>query len=89
MADGSFLDSSIVQVNSSSKGLLLLVLNILIPGSGTLMSSCMDSGFNLLALFCGVLQMALAILVIGWLWSIFHGYAIYVCSCQQPNQILR
>ena len=86
---GVFLDSCIVQVNSSTKGLLLLCLNIVLPGTGTLMSSCMDSSFNILALICGVLQLAMAILVIGWLWSIFHGYAIYVASCQQSSQIVR
>ena len=81
--NSTLLESCIVQVDSDSKGLMLLVLNVLIPGTGTILSSFMDSeaSFNLIALICGVLQLAMAILVIGWLWSIFHGYAIYVQSC--------
>ena len=77
-----FLDTCIVRCDSSSKGLLLMVLNVLIPGSGTVFSSFMDQSFNPLALIFGVMQMGLAIMVIGWLWSIMHGYAIYVSSCE-------
>ena len=54
---------------------MLLSLNTLIPGSGTIVSSFLDrEKFNVMALMLGILQMGLAVLVIGWLWSVFHGY---------------
>mmetsp|Transcript_14445 Transcript_14445/g.17258 ORF Transcript_14445/g.17258 Transcript_14445/m.17258 type:complete len:102 (+) Transcript_14445:19-324(+) len=92
MVERQLLESSIVRADSSSKGLVLFVLNVLLPGTGTIMSSCMDSQrsqVNALALVFGVMQMTMSILVVGWLWSAFHGYAMYIESCQQPSKIVR
>ena len=36
----------------------------------------------MLALLLGFLQMCLAILLIGWLWSVFHGFQIYAISVE-------
>ena len=83
MVEAKGLEKGIVQLTNPCMGLVLLSLNTILPGSGTIVSSCMDKEkFNLMALMLGILQMGLAILVVGWLWSIFHGYSIYAVSCE-------
>lgn len=59
-------------------GLINLVLNIVLPGVGTIISSFQQDGeLNLGALIIGILQLVLAWMVIGWIWSIIHGALIY------------
>ena len=54
---------------------ICLVLNIFIPGSGTMINACFGqkcaSGF-----IYGICQFFLTILLIGWIWSIIYGIKI-------------
>ncbi len=62
-------------------GLLCFILNIVLPGIGTIVAGIANKeGLNCKAVLIGVVQMLLVALVIGWIWSICHGYHIYVRS---------
>ena len=66
-------------------GIIILICNILAPGFGTCISAyCKDDGFCFMALLLGWLQAILTSILIGWIWSIWHGYKIYEVS-QQHN----
>ena len=56
--------------------LVQLVLNIVFPGTGTLLNSCMAPKFNATTFIVGVLQIILAYVIIGWVWSIWWGILI-------------
>ena len=53
--------------------LVLLVLNIIWPGLGTAISSCLAPAFLCPALLHGFLQAITSWLIVGWIWSIIHG----------------
>ena len=73
---------------------IVLIFDILIPGFGTIIQSYMfhgkrkqaQSGFyfnpDFWAFWCGVLQLISAPLLIGWVWSIWHGWKVYCISTQ-------
>ena len=62
-------------------GLLCLILNIFIPGSGTVLSGIASSkGLNCTAVLIGLVQFLLFFTLVAWIWSICHGYHIYVRS---------
>ena len=50
-----------------------LVLNVFLPGVGTMISACAGKEFNGMALLFGLLQLLTAFIVVGWIWSIVHG----------------
>ncbi|KAF0984193.1 hypothetical protein FDP41_007370 [Naegleria fowleri] len=59
--------------------IIILLLNIFLPGVGTLVAGCVTSKKKKVK-FCiifGLLQMLLSVVLIGWLWSIFWGVFIY------------
>ena len=57
---------------------VLLILNIMTGGSGTILSGIFDeSGFNQAAVSLGFFQCLLAPFVIGWFWGIMHMWANY------------
>ena len=51
---------------------ILLLINIFLPGIGTIIMSLMD-GFKPKTLVVGILQIVLIICLIGWIWSIWWG----------------
>ena len=70
-------EDSVVKVEGSM-GLILFIVNIIFPGIGTIVSAFMDKGgMNNTALLYGVLQLLLCWILVGWCWSIYHGYLIY------------
>ena len=74
-------DRSIVTGLPQHCGLALFIINVILPGFGTVGSAFMDKdGFNFMAFIIGLIQSMLTFLVIGWLWSIFHGWAIMTSS---------
>ena len=81
VCDFSVFDRSIVSGLPQHWGLTLFILNVILPGIGTIASAFIDKeGFNCLALIIGIMQSLLTLLVIGWLWSIFHGWAMFTSS---------
>jgi hypothetical protein len=61
-------------------GLVCFLLNICVPGLGSMISSCFEDPCNGMAITFGVIQMASSWLLIGWLWSIYQGWLIYDLS---------
>jgi hypothetical protein len=58
--------------------IVLFIINIIFSGVGTICSAFIDkNGFNAEALIFGILQVVLWFALIGWIWSIWHGYLIY------------
>ena len=56
MVEAKGFERGIVQLTSPVMGVLVLALNTFLPGSGTIISSCLDKEkFNVLALLLGVL----------------------------------
>jgi hypothetical protein len=52
--------------------LIILIINIVLPGVGTIIMGCCSS--NCGEWFCtGILQILLTVLLIGWIWSICTG----------------
>jgi hypothetical protein len=57
---------------------IVLVMNIFMPGVGTILSSYYDpTGCNCKAVTAGILQMLTVVIFIGWIWSVWQGAAIY------------
>ena len=53
--------------------IILLIINILWPGWGTMFSSCCDKGPCRCDVYCiGVAQFFLSGILIGWIWAIIH-----------------
>ena len=67
---------------SETGALVILILNIISPGTGTLFSSCMDrNGCNCSAFWLAIAQgMLLMVCLLGWVMSIMHGLKIYEYS---------
>lgn len=57
--------------------IVLFIVNILLPGVGTMVSACLSSRFNPLALVVGLIQFITAPILIGWIWSIIWGWLIF------------
>ena len=54
--------------------IIVLCINICIPGVGTMLFICLGGGANWVEhLIIGLLQFFLTILLIGWIWSICWG----------------
>ena len=62
-------------------GVLIFLANIFLPGSGTMASGCCNgTKFSVLAILLGIGQFLTAVFIVGWIWSIYHGYQIYAVS---------
>jgi len=73
----NFCDFAVVKVHHPV-GLILFILNIVLPGIGTIVSSFLDKRrLNGLALLFGILQFLFCLSIVPWIWSIWHGYMIY------------
>ena len=53
--------------------LVLLIINIIFPGVGTMVSGCAGDKVECNVILIGLLQLVTAPLIVGWVWSIFHG----------------
>ena len=50
---------------------IVLVLDVFLPGVGTILSAYYDpAGCNCATITCGIFQMLLTIVLVGWIWSI-------------------
>ena len=61
----------------SSVAILLLLLNIFIPGLGTIVNSFFGGKCRATTFIVGLLQLLLASFILGWIWSIWWGVLIY------------
>ena len=68
-------------VVQSPMHLICFVLNIFLPGSGTVISAFLGEGsnghINTTAFVFGLLQFFLAWTIVCWIWSIIHGWWIF------------
>ena len=59
-------------------GIVMLILNILFPGLGTLLCSFLGGNFVADQLLVALLQfLTVPIFLVGWIWSIYWGVLIY------------
>jgi hypothetical protein len=70
--DHSHSDShhSKIPVISTTWAILILILNIFLPGWGTVALLCFSTHHKLYFLLLGLLQFLLLCLIIGWVWAI-------------------
>ena len=58
-------------------GCPILFYNIVAPGMGTIIQSYYHKdGCNCGTYFVGILQMVTAVILVGWIWSIWHGMEV-------------
>ena len=64
-----------IPVLTKGIAIVVLIMNIIIPGSGTLLFICLGINKNYTTeyLIVGLLQFVLTILLVGWIWSIIWG----------------
>jgi cytochrome bd-type quinol oxidase subunit 1 len=83
-------DGSKVELLREPWHIICLLLNIFLPGTGTIISAFgwtqdrkgrqthVEMSFiNFATVFDGVMQLLLSVILIGWIWSILFGYSIY------------
>jgi hypothetical protein len=59
-------------------GIIILILNVISPGLGSLVASYLDpKGCNCKCATNGILQALTAVFIAGYIWSIMQGLAIY------------
>ena len=77
----NFFLTGIAKVKSQNCASVLFALNCIIPGSGTILSAFMDTagtGVNSRSILFGIFQLLLSVIyMLGWFWSIYHGFLIY------------
>jgi hypothetical protein len=59
--------------------IVCFVLNIFLPGIGTIVAACCASDKGDIApnVIFGLIQLICAVMVFGWVWSVIWGYLIY------------
>ena len=57
--------------------IILFIVNIVFPGWGSMISACVGKKFEANALIFGILQCVFFWTIVGWIWSIVHGYWIF------------
>ena len=61
--------------------IVMCILNVLLPGVGTMIAACAGSGVVKKAqIVIGLLQFFTAYILIGWIWSIYWGYLLCVTA---------
>lgn len=60
--------------------IIILILNIFFPGIGTMCLACVGGSFQVEHLIVGLVQLLLAALIIGWVWSILWGVLVVLKS---------
>ena len=60
-------------------GLVILLINIIWPGVGTILAACSDKeNEHYGKIICaGITQMLLSFIIVGWFMAVYHGYLIW------------
>ena len=68
---------------------LVLLLNFLLPGVGTLISACVgyQGPWSKTQLTVGTLQSLTSVFLIGWIWSIWWGVKIVQKSLEDKREV--
>mmetsp|Transcript_1605 Transcript_1605/g.1545 ORF Transcript_1605/g.1545 Transcript_1605/m.1545 type:complete len:135 (+) Transcript_1605:43-447(+) len=66
---------------------ICFVLNVIIPGSGTMICSCFYKQWSKTLFMVGVFQLFLAYILIGWIFSIYWGVLIVRKSWQDKDEM--
>ena len=56
--------------------IILIIMNIFIPSSGTLLLACLGNEFKPTQIIVALLQFLLTGILIGWIWSVWWGILI-------------
>lgn len=65
---------------------MCLVLNIFVPGTGTMLCACIgDANMNKTQIGVGLVQLLTSVYLIGWLVSVYWGYLIVKKSKGEHN----
>ena len=77
MSESTTTWSSLIPSTNPCCAFLILIINIILPGIGTLIIACIGPCTSCSTLFCaGMLQLILAPCIVGWIWSIYWGILI-------------
>jgi hypothetical protein len=71
------LSDNVPTVTRSPIGILALILNIVLPGIGTIVAGVIAKESMVRDIIIGVLQLVLSGLLIGWIWSVIWGVLIF------------
>mmetsp|Transcript_24859 Transcript_24859/g.18799 ORF Transcript_24859/g.18799 Transcript_24859/m.18799 type:complete len:86 (-) Transcript_24859:79-336(-) len=66
---------------------ICFILNVIIPGSGTMISSCYEGHWSKTLFFVGVFQLFLAYILVGWILSIYWGVLIVRKSWEDKEEM--
>lgn len=58
---------------TQSEATVILILNTLFPGLGTFLAACLGSNGGCATVMVGILQLATAPILVGWVWSVCWG----------------
>mmetsp|Transcript_23867 Transcript_23867/g.49937 ORF Transcript_23867/g.49937 Transcript_23867/m.49937 type:complete len:94 (+) Transcript_23867:30-311(+) len=68
-------NQSVPAMDSANMGILILLLNIFLPGIGSIVAGVMKSKTSTIVL--GVIQLLTSAFILGWIFSIWWGILIY------------
>eukprot|EP00285_Hemiselmis_virescens_P016163 CAMPEP_0173386298 /NCGR_PEP_ID=MMETSP1356-20130122/8898_1 /TAXON_ID=77927 ORGANISM="Hemiselmis virescens, Strain PCC157" /NCGR_SAMPLE_ID=MMETSP1356 /ASSEMBLY_ACC=CAM_ASM_000847 /LENGTH=94 /DNA_ID=CAMNT_0014342473 /DNA_START=46 /DNA_END=330 /DNA_ORIENTATION=+ len=60
---------------SKNMGILCFLLNVFLPGVGSMVAGAMESKWS--TVIIGVLQLLTCWFILGWIWSIWWGWLIF------------
>ena len=69
------ISQDVIPITNPINAFIILILNILFPGIGTLVMACFSTReFILLNIIYGLIQIFTAMFIFGWIWAIIWGF---------------
>lgn len=75
-----FWSKSLLPIVNPFLAVIILILNIVCPGIGTMCLACLGPSCRGEHILVGLLQMILTVFLIGWIWSIMWGIFLVMKS---------
>lgn len=72
---------------SSPMHVIILIINCIIPGLGTMIVSCYTEKWSKTLFTIGVFQLFLAYILIGWAFSIYWGWLVFKKASADPVEL--